>query len=66
MLCQVTAGSAAGGAVTSEVDINDLLLACRNILTRGSTQEEVLTFLWILFLCGLLCLFFTKILRIDL
>ena len=30
--------------MTSEIDINDLSIACRNMLTRGATQEEVSSF----------------------
>jgi len=33
--------SADAGTITSEVDINEVSVPCRNLLTRGVTQDDV-------------------------
>ena len=42
VFCTVQLSSSADtGTVTSEVDINEISVPCRNLLTRGVTQDDV-------------------------
>ena len=45
MLLAMQASSSSANTIIAEVDINNQLPACRNNLTRSSTQDEVISLL---------------------